>query len=128
MSDASNPSIRNIERCPHRNLYQDQTQIPKLQASVISNLIDCCYYLKVSVKYNSFILSKVPTIFIPIIIYIPELKNDYEQYRPQQWQPTEMPRTEIDLPTAQELGLTNNNLEYAVPLIENQDNPLLKEV
>jgi hypothetical protein len=106
ISDTDNPTLRNLDKCGHRHLFKDFSQVAKLQSTVKSQLVECRYYLIASVDYdNCLCCSGKPTIEIPIIIYIPDIFNDLKIYRPKDWNPIVMPSYEFYLPSSEELGL-----------------------
>jgi len=57
--------------------------ISKLQATVQSNFVECKYYFQVSTEYDSILCcNSRPTIDIPIILYIPDLRYNNQLYQP----------------------------------------------
>lgn len=104
--DNNNPTLRHIEKCEHRKLFKNINDISKLQASCKSRILECDYYLKVATEYDTFLsCSGKPNIDIPIIIYIPNLNFSIEEHKPEEWGPEVMPVCNIDLPSAEELGI-----------------------
>ncbi len=110
MSDINNPTLKNLGKCTHKHLFKDLSQISKLQASTRSQLINCKYYLKVSIGYSGIFCSETPEIQIPIIIYIPDVKYDLHNLKPNNWDPIYMPQCTLNLPTAEQLGLSGKQL------------------
>jgi hypothetical protein len=112
LADINNPTFRNLDRCDHKYMFKDTNMISKLQATTISQLINCKYYLKVSVGYAGVYCSETPQIQIPIIIYIPDVRYDIGILKPNHWDPITLPVTNLDLPTAEQLGL--DKFEYRI--------------
>jgi hypothetical protein len=108
LSDIDNPTLRNIDRCDHKYMFKDTNVISKLQATTISQLINCKYYLKVTVGYSGVYCSETPQIQIPIIIYIPDVRYDVFNLKPNNWDPIILPSCTLDIPTAEQLGLNDN--------------------
>jgi hypothetical protein len=92
-------------------LFGDVRQVSKLQATVMSKLITCKYYIRVNVGYSSICVSETPNIEIPIIIYIPDVRINLEHLKPNMWDPIFMPQCSLDLPSAEQIGITNINPE-----------------
>jgi hypothetical protein len=109
ISDLTNPVLANVARCDHKHLFKDIKQIAKLQATVMSQLVNCKYYLKVKTEYYGFCVTETPGIDIPIMIYIPDVRVDLELLKPNEWDPTFMPHCSLDLPSAEQLGIINVN-------------------
>jgi hypothetical protein len=107
LADIDNPTLRNIDKCDHKYLFKDTNMISKLQATTYSQLINCKYYLKVSVGFDGVYCSETPQIQIPIIIYIPDVRYDVLSLKPNNWDPITLPGKTLDLPTAEQLGLNN---------------------
>lgn len=97
--------MNNIEKFEHRSILKSSAQAGRLQASVLSELIKCNYYLRVSVEYSGVCITNKPVVEIPVIIYIPHVKLNVETYKPEFWDPVVMPVVGLDLPTAKQLGL-----------------------
>lgn len=120
MTDFNNPVLKYLDRCPHKNLFRDPSQVAKLQATVKSRLIECGYYLRAAVGYNDCICcSGSPTIDIPVLIYIPDIYQDLNRYRPQNWSPQVMPMYQVNIPTAEQLGINNGVLNVNVNINTN---------
>ena len=108
MSDLNNPVMKHLDKCKHKYLFRDINQVAKLQATVKSRLIECGYFLRVTTEFESCMCcSGLPTIDIPVLIYIPEVQYDINQFRPEIWTPQVMPMYEVNIPTAEQLGISN---------------------
>jgi hypothetical protein len=108
MSDRNNPVLRHLDKCKHKHLFKDVNQVAKLQATVKSRLIECGYFLRVTTEFESCMCcSGLPTIDIPVLIYIPEVQYDVNQFRPEVWSPQVMPIYQVNIPTAEQLGINN---------------------
>lgn len=103
--DLDNPVLNNVKKCEHKNTFIDSNKVTKLQATVKSELIQCEYFLKVSVDYDGTLISNKPVVEIPAVIYIPHVKQSIENYKPENWDPAEMPNMALDIPNAKQLGL-----------------------
>jgi len=105
MSDVLNPTLRHLDKCPHKHLFRDPNQVSKLQATVKSQLVECKYFLRATTEFDSCVCcGGTPTIDIPVIIYVPEVNVNSMNFRPQNWSPQVMPMYTFTLPSAQQLG------------------------
>jgi len=96
LNDNFNPTLQHLDKCLHKHLFQDIKMISKLQATVQSPLIDCRYFFEVGTDWDSCICcSGRPTIDIPIIMYIPDLRINTQMYQPNNWNPQVMPQCEV---------------------------------
>jgi hypothetical protein len=97
-----------MDKCKHRKYFRDPNQAAKLQATTKSSLIECSYFLRATTEFNNCLCcSGLPTIDIPVIIYIPEIYGDINSIRPQNWNPQVMPTYQINVPNAEQLGINN---------------------
>jgi len=88
IDDTTNPCRYHVDKCGHNFLFQDKNMISKLQATVQSNFVECKYYFQVSTEYDSILCcNSRPTIDIPIILYIPDLRYNNQLYQPKNWNP-----------------------------------------
>ena len=113
-----NPTIKNTDKCKHLGLFKDQNVIPLLQATVKSNLISCNYFFQIKTEYNSFLFnSSTPSIEIPIILYIPDIRQNVQIYQPKIWKPSIMPIVDIIFPSFDDgkLSINNNRLTEFYP-------------
>ena len=84
-----------------------------LQATVKSSLVECKYHFLVGTEFDSILCcSGKPTIDIPIIMYIPDIRPNVQLYQPNNWNPKAMPFCEIRLPTFDEIIINNNNVGF----------------
>ena len=108
MSDNNNPVLRHLDKCNHRHLFRDASQVAKLQATVKSRMIECGYFLRATTEFDGIMCcSGIPTIDIPVLIYIPEVFYDVNQFRPNNWNPQVMPMYQVNIPTAEHLGISD---------------------
>jgi len=131
LADNSNPTRQHIDRCAHHFLFKEKNLITLLQATVKSSLIDCKYHFHVTVDYDSMLCcSGKPTIDIPIIMYIPDIRPNMQLYQPTNWNPQLMPICEVNLPTFNEVtsvqnvpnvqvGFNSNQMTMQIPAINN---------
>ncbi len=109
IEDRNNPVNRYLDRCKHKELFNDPSTIAKLQATCKSNLLECEYFLRATTDYDSMLCcSSPPTIEIPIIIYIPNFNFDYGRFRPDNWSPQVLPVFQINGP--QTIPIQNQNI------------------
>ncbi len=120
VTDYNNPTLEFYEKCDHFNLYKD-VQISKLQASCRSDLIECNYFVRATVEYDTFFCCvNNPVIDVPIIIYIPEIQREnFDMYKPLDWSPKLMPPAVINLPNAVEIGLVSRPPDIQIDQVEN---------
>lgn len=77
-------------------MFYDPSVIARLQATCMSKLIECEYFVRITCDYESCLCcSDPPTIDIPIVIYIPNIDFNYERYRPDNWNPEMMPAFQV---------------------------------
>ncbi len=88
-------------------MYRNNLDFSKLQASCKSELIDCSYFIRATIEYNTFLCCvDNPSIDVPIIIYIPEIEREnLNYYKPHDWSPIMMPPAQVNLPSAQDIGI-----------------------
>lgn len=100
LTNSINPTIKNTDKCSHIGLFKDQNVIPLLQATVKSNLINCRYFFQIKTEFNSFLCNSLtPSIEIPIILYIPDIRQNVQIYQPKIWKPSIMPIVDINFPS-----------------------------
>ena len=95
-----------------------------LQATVKSSLVECKYHFLVGTEFDSMLCcSGKPTIDIPIIMYIPDIRPNVQLYQPNNWNPQTMPICEISLPTYNDI-MSNQNIkvEFSSTGMINQNN------
>lgn len=106
MTDRENPTARHMNKCNHQHLFKNPFAVTQLQSTCKSQLVECKYYISAQVDYDACICcTGKPTIEIPVMIYIPDIIQNMENLRPENWQPKIMPVYTFDLPTSAELGL-----------------------
>lgn len=107
IKDYLNPTLKYLDRYKHKKLLKDANQISHMQVSVKSEFIECSYQLKIYVEYHNMLIcgSKKLSVELPINISIPEIKTYLVDSIPEDWKPNIMPDNEINLPSAEELGI-----------------------
>jgi len=122
--DVENPSLQYINKCDHLELFRNYNLVSKLQASVKSTLIECQYILKLKTIFDGWLFGcKTPYLEIPLNITIPDIRVDINQYKPSEWNPSVYALTNVDFPTAEELGIIKDKRnDDIVQLSENNNN------
>lgn len=119
--DRNNPTTIFIDKCDHRYLFKDSSQVTQLQASTTSNNIECKYYLVASVDFNGVLCcSQAPTVKIPIIIYIPDIRYNDDTFRPNNWNPQVMPTFDFNISSSN----FNNNSQ---PMMTGGSQPMMTD-
>jgi len=119
LSDTSNPVRQHIDRCGHHYLFKEKSLISMLQATVKSSLIECKYHFHVTADYDSMLCcSGKPTIDIPIIMYIPDIRPNMQLYQPNNWNPQLMPISEVSLPSYTEVIGGQGGMTSQIPVIQ----------
>lgn len=116
VEDPNNPTMRNLNKCKHYDLFKDKSVISKLQASCKSTLISCSYHLRAYAIYEGC-CSKQPTITIPLLFYIPEVIENYKFIRPNDFNPQIFNSCNVDLPFS---SLQEMSPQISLPVVIGQ--------
>jgi hypothetical protein len=76
--DYDNPTKKLCEKCRKLKYFVDEKYFPKLQGSIKSQFIDCMYYLKIEVLYDT-VFSKSFFVEVPIALHIPDIETFSKQ-------------------------------------------------
>ena len=109
-----------FEKCEHKLFYRNNIELSKLQASCKSELLECNYYIKATVEFDTYwcCVDKI-CLEIPIIIYYPNLLNEnVDNYRPQDWSPKIMPPLLLSLPNAEETEVKQEQVQLQTEINE----------